>query len=148
MSVIKQSYLLHAKTAAICLKCPPQRLAPTIKKTTPAPPFSDSFLTNAKRLAQIALPCVQHPILLTQGSAMKTNRPFARASIAFSLFALSCATQHAHAADWRWLMYRSDCPWYPSFSLFRQPMPGQWQPVMEQIQQALLTFAALSSDES
>ena len=34
---------------------------------------------------------------------MKTNRPFARASIAFSLFALSCATQHAHAADWRWL---------------------------------------------
>lgn len=53
-----------------------------------------------------------------------------------------------YAADWRWLLYRSDCPWYPSFSLYRQPMPGQWQPVMEQIRQALLTFAALSSDES
>ncbi len=28
------------------------------------------------------------------------------------------------AADWRWLIDRSDSPWYPSMRLFRQTSPG------------------------
>lgn len=39
--------------------------------------------------------------------------------------------------DWRWLLHRSDSPWYPSFRLFRQPLPGQWEPVIAQVAQAL-----------
>jgi len=41
------------------------------------------------------------------------------------------------ATDWRWLLRRSDSPWYPTFRLFRQPFPGQWEPVMAQVVQAL-----------
>ncbi len=26
----------------------------------------------------------------------------------------------SQAADWRWLLDRPDCPWYPSMTLFRQ----------------------------
>ena len=30
------------------------------------------------------------------------------------------------AADWRWLLDRSDSPWYPTMRLFRQKRPGDW----------------------
>ena len=38
-----------------------------------------------------------------------------------------------HVADWRWLTARSDSPWYPSLRLYRQPQPGDWTSVIEQI---------------
>jgi Tfp pilus assembly protein PilF len=43
------------------------------------------------------------------------------------------------ANEWRWLLRRSDSPWYPSFRLFRQPGPGQWAPMLARVRQALLT---------
>ena len=45
-----------------------------------------------------------------------------------------------HAADWRWLHARSDSPWYPSLTLFRQPTPGNWAAVVAQVQQRLATL--------
>jgi hypothetical protein len=39
----------------------------------------------------------------------------------------------AHAADWRWMEDRADSPWYPTMRLFRQPSPGAWQPVIEEV---------------
>jgi hypothetical protein len=38
-----------------------------------------------------------------------------------------------YAADWRWLLNRSDSPWYSSFQLFRQYMSGDWGGVIERI---------------
>lgn len=35
--------------------------------------------------------------------------------------------------DWRWLLARSDSPWYPTMRLFRQPEPGNWDAVFAQI---------------
>ena len=35
--------------------------------------------------------------------------------------------------DWRWLMHREDCPWYPSMRLFRQAEKGDWEPVFKRI---------------
>ena len=29
--------------------------------------------------------------------------------------------------DWRWLMGRTDSPWYPAVQLFRQNQPGNWE---------------------
>ena len=35
--------------------------------------------------------------------------------------------------DWRWMLGREDCPWYPTMRLFRQPGPGAWKPVIERV---------------
>ena len=35
-----------------------------------------------------------------------------------------------HAPDWRWLISRTDTPWYPSVDLFRQSVPGDWPSVV------------------
>lgn len=39
--------------------------------------------------------------------------------------------------DWRWLVDRADCPWYPSARLFRQTNWGQWQAPLQDITAAL-----------
>ena len=41
------------------------------------------------------------------------------------------------AADWRWLLDRDDCPWYPTMKLFRQKAPGDWKSVISSVRQAL-----------
>lgn len=38
--------------------------------------------------------------------------------------------------DWRWLMDRSDCPWYWSVRLFRQNSRGDWSPVLASVRRA------------
>lgn len=35
--------------------------------------------------------------------------------------------------DWRWLLERADCPWYPTMRLFRQKAAGDWGEVFERI---------------
>jgi hypothetical protein len=42
-----------------------------------------------------------------------------------------------YAPDWRWLLDRTDSPWYPTMRLFRQPTPGDWQTVFDSIHSAL-----------
>jgi len=44
--------------------------------------------------------------------------------------------------DWRWLLDRTDCPWYPSARLFRQATLGDWRPVIARVQQELANFVA------
>jgi tetratricopeptide (TPR) repeat protein len=40
-------------------------------------------------------------------------------------------------ADWRWMLKRSDTPWYPNVRLFRQATRGDWNSVMREIMQTL-----------
>ena len=42
-----------------------------------------------------------------------------------------------HNADFRWMRGRSDSPWYRSMTLIRQAKIGEWDGVLEQIQQQL-----------
>jgi hypothetical protein len=42
-----------------------------------------------------------------------------------------------YVPDWRWLLDRTDSPWYPTMYLFRQKSPGDWSPVFQQIQSTL-----------
>lgn len=41
------------------------------------------------------------------------------------------------AADWRWLMARTDSPWYPGMRLFRQHALDQWEPVIKEVAASL-----------
>jgi len=40
-------------------------------------------------------------------------------------------------ADWRWMMERDDCLWYPSARLFRQDVLGDWSVVLDSAVSAL-----------
>jgi tetratricopeptide (TPR) repeat protein len=42
-----------------------------------------------------------------------------------------------HRPDWRWMLEREDCPWYPTMRLFRQPEPGAWEPVFDRMRREL-----------
>jgi tetratricopeptide (TPR) repeat protein len=44
--------------------------------------------------------------------------------------------------DWRWLLDRTDSPWYPSARLFRQSVPGQWEQPLEELIRAVRDFAS------
>jgi Flp pilus assembly protein TadD len=46
------------------------------------------------------------------------------------------------APDWRWLLRRSDSPWYPTAKLFRQPKPGDWNSVIASIRLELEQLAS------
>jgi tetratricopeptide (TPR) repeat protein len=42
-----------------------------------------------------------------------------------------------YAPDWRWLLDRSDSPWYPTARLFRQDSIGSWDQVIDDVRRAL-----------
>ena len=46
------------------------------------------------------------------------------------------------APDFRWLLHRTDSPWYPSVHLFRQAHPKDWASVTEPIYQTLTGSAS------
>jgi len=65
---------------------------------------------------------------------------------------ITCDTSIAHLAgalgrpvwlllkdvpDWRWLLEREDCPWYPTMRLFRQKKRGDWPDVVARVAEAL-----------
>jgi Tfp pilus assembly protein PilF len=45
------------------------------------------------------------------------------------------------APDWRWLLERSDSPWYPTMQIFRQKLPGDWGEVILSVHAALDTLS-------
>jgi Flp pilus assembly protein TadD len=44
------------------------------------------------------------------------------------------------APDWRWLLERTDSPWYPTLRLFRQPKLRDWTTPIERVKEELLHF--------
>jgi ADP-heptose:LPS heptosyltransferase len=43
--------------------------------------------------------------------------------------------------DWRWLLDRTDSPWYPTMRLFRQTAIGDWDGPLQQLCQELAEVA-------
>jgi ADP-heptose:LPS heptosyltransferase len=43
--------------------------------------------------------------------------------------------------DWRWLLDRTDSPWYPGMRLFRQSAHGDWAGVMRDVRVELVKRA-------
>lgn len=50
----------------------------------------------------------------------------------------------SYAPDWRWLLERSDTPWYPATTLHRQDSPGDWNSAL---QKAVALIRAIPSDQ-
>ena len=50
-----------------------------------------------------------------------------------------------HVPDWRWLLDRTDSPWYPTLRLFRQKSPGNWTTVFQEIHSSLQIHLASSN---
>lgn len=51
--------------------------------------------------------------------------------------------------DWRWMLDRDDSPWYPTMRLYRQPSPGDWKSVFDDVchdLQQLVTASSIKSD--
>ena len=44
-------------------------------------------------------------------------------------------------ADWRWMMNRTDSPWYPTMRLFRQPTAGDWESVIKEVVEELKKYS-------
>ena len=42
--------------------------------------------------------------------------------------------------DFRWLLNRTDTPWYPTMRLFRQPKPDDWNTPIAEMAEALRGF--------
>jgi ADP-heptose:LPS heptosyltransferase len=45
------------------------------------------------------------------------------------------------AADFRWMLERTDSPWYPTLRLLRQPAAGDWASVIAEIARSLSALA-------
>jgi tetratricopeptide (TPR) repeat protein len=45
--------------------------------------------------------------------------------------------------DWRWMLGRTDSPWYPTMRLFRQSRPGDWMDVIAKVRQELASAKVL-----
>jgi hypothetical protein len=43
--------------------------------------------------------------------------------------------------DWRWLVERTDSPWYPTMRLFRQRRWGDWTNVLQNVRFELINIA-------
>jgi hypothetical protein len=48
--------------------------------------------------------------------------------------------------DFRWLLERSDTPWYPTMRLFRQPRLGDWDSVLKRVTEELNAFLPTTVD--
>ncbi len=50
-------------------------------------------------------------------------------------------------ADWRWLLEREDCPWYPTMRLFRQKKNEHWNLVIKRVAEELRILTSRTANK-
>jgi tetratricopeptide (TPR) repeat protein len=88
-------------------------------------------------LAQVAAVIDQVDLVIT----VDTSFAHLGGAMAKSTWVLS-----RYACCWRWLIGRSDSPWYPSVTLFRQSQEGDWAAVVTAVKDALAARRGIDSD--
>ena len=58
---------------------------------------------------------------------------------------LPCCGLIPSTPDWRWMLERSDTPWYPKHRLFRQKQKEDWVGVFKEMKEELML---LTSEEN
>jgi len=53
-------------------------------------------------------------------------------------------TMIQYSPDWRWMLNRSDTPWYPTMRLFRQPALRDWGSVIQTVTKQLTAVRGVS----
>ncbi len=48
-----------------------------------------------------------------------------------------------YTADTRWMIDRTDTPWYPTMRLFRQSTPGNWEEVIKEVRKKLINLQSI-----
>jgi hypothetical protein len=54
----------------------------------------------------------------------------------------------SYLPDYRWMLDRSDTPWYPTATLFRQPDVGDWDSVISNVRAALQALLSTKTQTS
>jgi tetratricopeptide (TPR) repeat protein len=91
---------------------------------------------------------IRPPLEMTDWSADQTDMASTAALIELLDLVITIDTSIAHLAaalgkktfvllrktcDWRWLLDRSDSPWYPTMRLYRQQRAGEWDEPVEKL---------------
>jgi ADP-heptose:LPS heptosyltransferase len=100
-----------------------QMATPGPGRELPALPFQDGLDEGADFAATAGL--LAHLDLVITVDTALTHLAGALARPVWTLLPFS--------PDWRWLLDRSDSPWYPTMRLFRQPLPGDWSAVIDEV---------------
>ncbi len=124
--------------------CPPELLTPMVRG-------SEVQWTSLQKLPGTGIPAAWKGIVTDLGSDLEDFGDTA-AVIEHLDLVITVDTAVAHLAgamgkpvwlllpfapDWRWMLARTDSPWYPSMRIFRQPRPGDWGSVVEAVTQSL-----------
>lgn len=51
-----------------------------------------------------------------------------------------------YESEWRWLLDRTDSPWYPTMRIFRQAERGDWDKILKRVSEELLKLLACEGD--
>lgn len=107
-----------------------------------------------------AAQCAKPPFPIADPTALLADFADTAALVSALDMVISVDTSTAHLAGalgrpvwllnrfdtcWRWLTDRSDTPWYPTMRLFRQPQPGFWAGVVDELAGALREMRASSA---
>lgn len=98
-----------------CFQLPPPEALPL--RSVPLSPLLSNFSDTAYALSFMDL-------VLTADTAM--------AHLAGAL-GIPTFLMLRFGSEWRWMLGREDSPWYPTLRIYRQPVPGDWNAVVQAI---------------
>lgn len=103
----------------------------------------EPFRTARERgLREVKLETFEHTAALIRNLDLVVTVDTAVAHLAGSIGVPTFVLVPRYSTDWRWQLERTDSPWYPSMTLFRQNKIGEWRPTLLRVFKRLTETAA------